>query len=95
MIIPCRLFADSRIGKTVKSCSSFVNSENETPERIKILKEALGRAAPPEWACWKTGVELSCFGVKLFRVCELSPGKLFYGHSGKRLVSQMRILTIT
>ena len=65
------------------SCSELVNVANETPERIKCLKESLGRAAPPEWACWKTGVELSCFGVKLLRVCQLSPGKLHYGHSGK------------
>ena len=78
-----RLIADVRIAKVVASCSEFANVASEVTERIDNLRENLRRVAPPEWDCWRTGIELSCFGVKLLRVCELSPGELFFGHRGK------------
>ena len=82
MFSPHRLIADNRISKTVTACSELINIENEAAEDKKKFKESLVRAAPPEWACWRSGVELSCFGVKLLRVCQLSANELFYGHDG-------------
>lgn len=50
---------------------------------MKIDQETLMRAAPPEWACWKTGIELSCFGAKLLRVSQLASNEPFYGGKSK------------
>ncbi len=57
--------------------------ESESAEKQAEYKESLACTAPPEWGCWKNGVELSCFEVKLMRVCQLDQGELFYGHDGK------------
>ena len=51
-------------------------------EQARVDAETLMRAAPPEWACWKTGIELSCFGTKLLRVCQLECDEPFYGGKG-------------
>ena len=59
-----------------------MSPEDADEDQNKIYKESLSRAAVPEWACWRTGVELSCFGVKLLRVCQLKPDELFFGHDG-------------
>ncbi|XP_065057929.1 leucine-rich repeat serine/threonine-protein kinase 1-like isoform X2 [Rhopilema esculentum] len=78
-----RLIADNRIGKAVTSCSELVSPDDVNEDQKKIYKESLSGAAVPEWACWRTGVELSCFGVKLLRVCQLKPDELFFGHDGR------------
>ena len=76
-----RLIADDRICKIVSSCCEIQGSipgSDQAKQDSKILM----RAALPEWACWKTGIELSCFGAKLLRVCQLDPGCHFYGADG-------------
>lgn len=74
-----RLIADDRICKIVSSCCVIQGCGDLGSEQARIDSEALMRAAPPEWACWKTGIELSCFGTKLLRVCQLDPDEPFYG----------------
>ena len=77
-----RLIADTRVSKIVTSCANILNIENETEEKQREYQESLCFTAPPEWACWQTGVELSCFDVKLMRVCQLDEAELFSGHDG-------------
>lgn len=78
-----RLIADDRICKIVSSCYAIQGSGHAESEQARVDAETLMRAAPPEWACWKTGIELSCFGAKLLRVCQLEQGKPFYGYKGR------------
>eukprot|EP00794_Sanderia_malayensis_P000449 gene449-1090_t len=79
-----RLIADDRISSIVSSCTDVRGLENEVAEKQKKVKASLKCTAPPEWCCWKTGVELSCFDVKIMRVCQLEQGELFYGQNRKR-----------
>lgn len=79
-----RLIADDRICKIVSSCYAIQGSGHAESEQARVDAETLMRAAPPEWACWKTGIELSCFGAKLLRVCQLEQGKPFYGYKGPK-----------
>lgn len=51
-------------------------------EAVEADKEKLLSSAQPDWSCWKTGVELSCFGVKMLRICDLE-GYPFYGAPGQ------------
>ena len=60
----------------VKTCCQLGDGEQQPGDHDKLAS-----VSQPEWSCWKTGVELSCFGVKLLRVCELE-GLPFYGASG-------------
>ena len=53
------------------------------PDINKVDRDKLTSVAQPEWSCWKTGIELSCFGVKLLRICELE-GRPFYGAPGEQ-----------
>ncbi|XP_068698664.1 leucine-rich repeat serine/threonine-protein kinase 1-like [Montipora capricornis] len=69
-----RVIPDERIRDAVKSCCQL---SPEGPVQEGDI-EKLASVAQPEWSCWKTGVELSCFGVKLLRICELE-GRSFYG----------------
>ena len=72
------MIPDERIRDAVKSCCQLSpNGPVQEGDR-----EKLASVAQPEWSCWKTGVELSCFGVKLLRICELE-GKAFYGAPGQ------------
>nr|XP_047128381.1 leucine-rich repeat serine/threonine-protein kinase 1-like isoform X2 [Hydra vulgaris] len=40
------------------------------------------------WTCWKTGIEISCFGIRLLRICELPSKVAFYG-SNYPLISEI------
>ena len=71
------MIPDERIRDTVKSCCQL-SPDGPVQEGDK---DKLASVAQPEWSCWKTGVELSCFGVKLLRICELE-GRPFYGAPG-------------
>lgn len=66
----------------MSACCEIKGFSDLSNEQAKMDAETLMRAAPPEWACWKTGVELSCFGAKLLRVCQLEETEPYYG--GKR-----------
>ena len=79
----CRLIADNRIGKIVSQCCDIQQGKRTSIEQMKADQETLMRAAPPEWACWKTGIELSCFGAKLLRVCQLGSNEPYYGGKSK------------
>lgn len=79
----CSLIADDRIGKIVSSCCEINGRDEISEEQARSDAETLIRAAPPEWACWKTGVELSCFGAKLLRVCQLEEKESYYGGDSK------------
>lgn len=69
-----RVIPDERIRDTVKSCCQLSpDGPVQEGDRDKLTS-----VAQPEWSCWKTGIELSCFGVKLLRICELE-GRPFYG----------------
>ena len=65
---------DKQLEAVVGECIEFVMDgitvAVEDRERAKIAK--------PEWSCWKTGLELSCSGVKLLRICQLR-NTPFYG----------------
>ena len=74
-----RLIADDRICKIVSSCCEIQGCGDMESDQAWADRDTLMRAAPPEWACWKTGIELSCFGTKLLRVCQLDPDEPFYG----------------
>ncbi|XP_066912686.1 leucine-rich repeat serine/threonine-protein kinase 1-like isoform X2 [Clytia hemisphaerica] len=74
-----RLIADNRIGKIVSQCCDIQQGKRTSIEQMKADQETLMRAAPPEWACWKTGIELSCFGAKMLRVCQLGSNEPYYG----------------
>lgn len=71
------MIPDERIRDTVKSCCQL-SPDGPVQEGDR---DKLASVAQPEWSCWKTGVELSCFGVKLLRICELE-GRPFYGAPG-------------
>ena len=88
------MIADTRIAKAVASCSEFASVERIEADVVDTLKESLKKAAPPEWDCWRTGIELSCFGVKILRVCELKPMRLFFGHNGKSALFSVLVHTI-
>ena len=77
-----RLLADNRVGKVVSQCCEIQGKSSN--DQMKIDQETLMRAAPPEWACWKTGIELSSFGVKLLRVSQLASNEPFYGGKSKK-----------
>ena len=68
-----RMINDKQLKSVVGQCMEFIMDGNlvavDERERIKI--------AQPEWSCWKTGIELSCCGVKLLRVCELQNTPFF------------------
>lgn len=71
------MIPDERIRDAVKSsCQLSPDGPVQEGDRDKLAS-----VAQPEWSCWKTGVELSCFGVKLLRICELE-GRPFYGAPG-------------
>ena len=65
---------DKQLKAVVRECMEFLMDGQvvvvEDRERTKI--------AQPEWSCWKTGLELSCYGVKLLRVSQLQDTP-FYG----------------
>ena len=67
---------DKHLKSVVADCMEFVMDgrvvDAKDHERSKI--------AQPEWSCWKTGLELSCYGVKLLRVSQLQ-NVPFYGCS--------------
>ncbi|XP_048577768.1 leucine-rich repeat serine/threonine-protein kinase 1 isoform X2 [Nematostella vectensis] len=69
-----RVIADEEVRDVVRCCCQLV-MEGEAEESDK---EKLAFVAQPDWSCWKTGIELSCFGVKLLRICDLQ-GLPFYG----------------
>jgi len=69
-----RVIQDERIRDAVKSCCQLASGGLVQEGDI----EKLASVAQAEWSCWKTGVELTCFGVKLLRICELE-GRPFYG----------------
>lgn len=74
---------DKQLKIVVSECMEFVMDGNsvavEDKERLKI--------AQPEWSCWKTGLELSCYGVKLLRICELQ-NMPFYGYPDGELIKR-------
>lgn len=72
-----RVIQDERIRDAVKSCCQLASGGLVQEGDI----EKLASVAQAEWSCWKTGVELTCFGVKLLRICELE-GRPFYGAPG-------------
>ncbi|XP_065648792.1 leucine-rich repeat serine/threonine-protein kinase 1 isoform X2 [Hydra vulgaris] len=74
-----RMIADDRIRDIVLLCCDIQGSNVTDSRQAQDEKEILKKAAPPEWACWKTGIELSCFGIKLLRVGQLDPEVPFYG----------------
>ena len=69
-----RMINDKQLEAVVGDCMEFimkgVSVDVEDRERAKI--------AQAEWSCWKTGLELSCYGVKLLRICQLQ-NTTFYG----------------
>ena len=71
------MIQDERIRDAVKSCCQLASGGLVQEGDI----EKLASVAQAEWSCWKTGVELTCFGVKLLRICELE-GRPFYGAPG-------------
>ena len=74
------MIPDERIFGTVKSCCELsLDGPVQEGDRDKLAV-----VAQPEWSCWKTGIELSCFGVKLLRICELEE-KPFFGAPGQWL----------
>ena len=80
LIVACyfiRILADEEVRNVVKNCCQLALDAEHQPGD----KEKLASVSQPEWSCWKTGLELSCFGVKLLRVCELE-GLPFYGAPG-------------
>ena len=74
------MIPDERIFDTVKSCCQL-SPDGPVQEGDR---DKLAAVAQPEWSCWKTGIELSCFGVKLLRICELEE-KPFFGAPGQSL----------
>ncbi|XP_065648790.1 leucine-rich repeat serine/threonine-protein kinase 1 isoform X3 [Hydra vulgaris] len=74
-----RMIADSRIRKIVASCCDIHCSNDMNTNQAQYENEILMKVAQPEWVCWKTGIELSCFGIKLLRVSQLEPEVPFYG----------------
>ncbi|KAK3754845.1 hypothetical protein QZH41_011322 [Actinostola sp. cb2023] len=69
-----RVIADEEVRDVVRCCCQLVMEG----EAVDADKEKLASVAQPDWSCWKTGVELSCFGVKMLRICDLE-GYPFYG----------------
>ena len=71
-----RMINDKHLKSVVADCMEFVMDgrvvDAKDHQRSKI--------AQPEWSCWKTGLELSCYGVKLLRVRQLQ-NVPFYGCS--------------
>nr|XP_047128450.1 leucine-rich repeat serine/threonine-protein kinase 1 [Hydra vulgaris] len=74
-----RMIADSRISKIVASCCDIHCSNDMNTKQPQFENEIFMKVAQPEWVCWKTGIELSCFGIKLLRVSQLEPEVPFYG----------------
>ena len=69
-----RMINDKQLEAVVGECMEFIMNG------ISVVVEDRERAkiAQPEWSCWKTGLELSCYGVKLLRVSQLQSTP-FYG----------------
>jgi hypothetical protein len=65
---------DKQLEAVVGECMEFIM--DGVPVAVENRERA--RIAHPEWSCWKTGLELACYGVKLLRVCRLE-NTPFYG----------------
>lgn len=71
----CRMINDKQLESAVGDCLSFTMNQ----QSVILEHREKSTIAQPEWSCWKTGLELSCYGVKLLRVCQLEDGVPFYG----------------
>ena len=65
---------DKQLKAVVAECMEFIMDGH----LVDVDDHEKSKIAKPEWSCWKTGLELSCYGVKLLRVCQLT-NTPFYG----------------
>ena len=69
-----RMIDDKQLKSVVGECMEFVMDGRV----VVVDQHERSKIALHEWSCWKTGLELSCYGVKLLRVSQLR-NVPFYG----------------
>ncbi|XP_028415469.1 leucine-rich repeat serine/threonine-protein kinase 1-like isoform X2 [Dendronephthya gigantea] len=81
-----RVINDKQLEAVVIECTKFIKDG----ETVDIEGREMTKIVRPEWSCWKTGLELSCFGVKLLRISQLQKTP-FYGCPDENLTVQILI----
>ncbi|XP_065648693.1 leucine-rich repeat serine/threonine-protein kinase 1 isoform X3 [Hydra vulgaris] len=85
-----RIRVDKNIFEALSKCFGLITTtdlyshntaDSENLDKIKIEDMI-------NWSCWKTGIEVSCFGIRLLRICELPSKVAFYG-SNSSLISKI------
>ncbi|XP_047128384.1 leucine-rich repeat serine/threonine-protein kinase 1 isoform X1 [Hydra vulgaris] len=67
---------------TTTDLHSHNTASSENLDKIKI-EDIIN------WSCWKTGIEVSCFGIRLLRICELPSKVAFYGSNSSSIAKNV------